>query len=95
MSLHANVVIRKLGRKRGMSLRKGYKDIMEESEIVRVVVDFSGEVREELNLDLSSRKLFIRHNLSGSILEIEMPCEVKEIIKHTFNNGVLDVEIKK
>jgi HSP20 family molecular chaperone IbpA len=80
-----------------MSMRKGLSDVIIEDDIVRIVMDLSGIEKEEIDIKIliKDKLVSIKHGPTKSILEIKIPVKIKDDFVWTFNNGVLDVEIKR
>jgi HSP20 family protein len=78
--------------------REPLTDIIERKDTVSVTMELPGVVKEDINLDVTSRTLTVEVDTSHRRYHkvVDLPCRVDEdSVKATFKNGVLDIILAK
>lgn len=72
-------------------------DVFDEKGCMRVVAELPGVKKDDIKVRLESRALRISVNTPDSAYcrEVNLPCLVQGIAKTTFNNGILEVIVRK
>ena len=80
------------------SMREPLTDVIQEEERIRVVVELPGVEKDDIHLDAKEDSIDIEVDTPTRRFSkhLEMPCDVDpESAKATYNNGVLEVCLKR
>jgi HSP20 family protein len=78
--------------------REPYVDIAEHKDMISITVELPGVQKDEIELDVKERKVVIKvdNDKRKFYKEIELPSVIKKkSITTSYQNGVLDIELKK
>lgn len=78
--------------------KDSFVDVSEEPELVRAVAELPGAEKQDISLTCTDKVLSVKVTTPGRELEkdIALPCDVDpETAKASYNNGLLEVTLKK
>lgn len=78
----------------GDSRRKAIIDIFDEGDRLRILAELPGVEEENIKIKLEGRALVISAD-NTYYREIALPCPARGNAKTTFNNGILEVIVRK
>ena len=72
-------------------------DVFEEGDAIVVIAELPGVVEKDVEVKVQDRMLSIIVNAKGAkrSREVELPCSVQAEPKHSFNKGILRVQLEK
>ncbi len=87
-----------IGREREKIRRRGFVDLLDEEDYLRILIELLGVSEENIRLKLNQNKLLILAHSSGRKYEEEIPLPVNVNLKgisKKYKNGILEVRLQK